>query len=178
MDTLEPATGASLGSNTFTISNTSIDSSTSTISTTTTTATTPTTSTTTATTFSTTTATASTAIATTATTTTPAITTATATTTTATATTATATYPTSAIFLNPCFEAKLNHLVASGAFNEDKRKDGKGLRHHIKSCLKSWELARRNQVDWEAPTTIATLNWLLKNKKGVYDSPFCSMNLY
>ena len=62
----------------------------------------------------------------------------TATTTTATATTAnatTATSPTSAIFLNPSFEVRLNHLVASGAFNKDKRKDGKGLRHHIKRCL-------------------------------------------
>jgi len=62
------------------------------------------------------------------------------------------------------FEARLNHLVLSGAFNEDNPRRAKGLRQHIKMCLKPWELERRNRIYRKAPTSIAALKWSLKNK--------------
>jgi len=67
------------------------------------------------------------------------------------------------------FEKRLNHLVASGVFNEDKSRRGKGLRQHVRRVLTSWENERYDGgIYYTAPTSIHALKKSLKNKRGMF----------
>ncbi|KAF8424287.1 hypothetical protein EV426DRAFT_91479 [Tirmania nivea] len=68
----------------------------------------------------------------------------------------------SPILHNKYFENRLDHLVASGAFNNDYPRRAKGLRAHIKRCLESWEFLRIDRIYWEASISISILKWSLK----------------
>ncbi|RPB18341.1 hypothetical protein L211DRAFT_875760 [Terfezia boudieri ATCC MYA-4762] len=72
---------------------------------------------------------------------------------------------------NKYFENHLDHLVASGAFNNDYPRRAKGLRAHIKRCLESWEFLRKDRIYWEASISISILKWSLKNSRGQYSLP-------
>ena len=76
------------------------------------------------------------------------------------------------IGLSPeAFQARLDHLVKSGVFNNDSPLIGKGLRQHVKRLLQFWEHNRQSYILYKSPASIHSLKEVLKSGRGQYNMP-------